>query len=144
MNPEIITLNLVSPLYYLNDEKADPFGWQEGNGETLFCFDLDPAQSVSIEPDESRLLSALIFGGRAATDGEAANRPRKGQLQLPAGKYLFAQARELLSREEITGLAAEVQKEGLWQRLSPGGQLYLRYLFEDGRGVTQIFRPISL
>jgi hypothetical protein len=142
MKPAIITLNLLSPLYYTKDEKADPFVWEAENGETLFCFDLDPAQSVSIEPDESRLLAGLVFGGRAVEEG--AGEGREGRFQLPAGNYLFSQEREILSRGEIIEMAAETQKEGLWRRLRPGGQLYLRYLFEDRRGVTQVFRPYSL
>jgi hypothetical protein len=139
MKPEIIRLNLLSPLYYVRDEEADPFGRREGSGEMLFCFELDPVQGLSIEPDEGRLLSALVFGGRAAGGGAS----EKAALQLPAGKYLFSQVREPVSREEIAGMAAETQKEGLWQRLSPGKELYLRYLFEDGRGVTQVFRPYT-
>jgi hypothetical protein len=142
MKPKIITLNLLSPLYYTRDETADPFAWKAENGEMLFCFDLDPAQSVSIEPDESRLLSGLVFGGRAAEEG--AGEPYEGWFRLPAGHYLFSQSREILSRKEITEMAAEAQKEGLWQRLRLGGVLHLRYLFEDGRGVTQVFRPYSL
>jgi hypothetical protein len=148
---EIIRLNLVSPLYYIRDEKADPFARREESEEMLFCFEIDPAQGLSIEPDESRLLTALIFGGRAADPGTPAADPGEvpgafagAALQLPAGNYLFSQEREMLSRDEIAGMAAEVQKEGLWQRLRPGKELYLRYLFEDGKGVTQIFRPYTL
>jgi hypothetical protein len=107
----------------------------------LFHFELDPNQSLSIEPDERVLFSALLSGGRAA-DPEEPVSPEKALL-LPEGNYLFSQVREVLSRGDIISLAAEVQKEGLWQRLRPGKELYLRYLFEDGRGVTQVFRPYT-
>ncbi|MDR1863121.1 MAG: hypothetical protein LBQ67_04280 [Treponema sp.] len=139
MGLEIIRLNLVSPLYYVRDEGADPFSYREGKGEMVFHFELEPNQCRSIEPDEGALLGALIAGGRAA---DKAASP-EAALVLPGGNYLFSQVREILSRRDIAGLAAEVQKEGLWQRLRPGKELYLRYLFEDGLGVTQVFRPYT-
>jgi hypothetical protein len=60
---------------------------------------------------------------------------------LPAGQYIFSQKREILSRDEILEMTVEIQQEALWQRLIPAPRLYLRYLSEDGRGVTQVFRP---
>jgi hypothetical protein len=160
MGLEIIRLHLVSPLYYVRDEginrdttnrgsrgstnqgnTTDPFSYREEWGEMLFHFQLDENQSQSIEPDEKVLLSALISGGRAADPEEAQS--TGAALVLPEGDYLFSQVREILNPGDIAGLAAEVQKEGLWQRLRPGGELYLRYLFEDGRGVTQVFRPYT-
>jgi hypothetical protein len=146
MGLEIIRLHLVSPLYYIRidntiDNTTDPFSYREEMGEMLFHFELDPDQSRSIEPDERVLLSALISGGRAPRPREPVS-PDEALL-LPRGNYLFSQMREILSHEDIISLAAEVQKEGLWQRLRPGTELYLRYLFEDRRGVTQIFRPYA-
>jgi len=37
----------------------------------------------------------------------------------------------------------EVQDEGLWQRLKLAKRFYVRYLFEENRGVTQIWRPYT-
>jgi hypothetical protein len=141
MGLEIIRLHLVSPLRYIREEGVEPFSYSEEKGETLFYFELEPHQSQSIEPDEGVLLSALIAGGRAAGPEESIS--SESALFLPEGSYLFSQVREILSREDSISLAVEVQKEGLWQRLSPGKELYLRYLFEDGRGVTQVFRPYT-
>jgi hypothetical protein len=159
MGLEIIRLHLLAPLYYIRDEKnnrnttvdsagldsgisdiIDPFSYNPERGEMLFHFELEPNQSRSIEPDGKALLSALIAGGRAAGPEEI--RPGEA-LVLPEGTYLFSQVREILGREDIISLIIEVQKEGLWQRLCPGKELYLRYLFEDGRGVTQVFRPYT-
>jgi hypothetical protein len=141
MGLEIIRLNLVSPLYYIRDGGADPFSYHEEKGEMVFHFELEPNQCRSIEPDEGALLSALIAGGRAAGPDEPLS-PGEA-LVLPGGNYLFSQVREILSRLDIISLAADVQKEGLWQRLRSGKELYLRYPFEDGRGVTQVFRPYT-
>jgi hypothetical protein len=74
------------------------------------------------------------------TPGGAIIKPVAG---LPAGDYLFSQKREILSREEILYLAAELQKEALWRRLSPEPRFYLRRLYEDGKGVTQLWRPYT-
>jgi hypothetical protein len=172
MGLEITRLHLVSPLYYLRNEEInrnntgrgnlgdnttdpvgsagpsgsgpgsliDPFSYHVEMGEMLFHFELEPNQSRSIEPDGEVLLSALIAGGRAAGPEEIS--PEKA-LVLPRGTYLFSQVKEILGRQDIISLAVEVQKEGLWQRLLPGKELYLRYLFEDRRGVTQVFRPYT-
>ena len=125
----IMRLNLLSPIHFSHGDRLDPFNPGLGDGEKLFCFDLDETQNLSFEPDKARLLGNQVFGG--------ANR------ELPKGDYLFAQEREILSREEIISLAAEIQQEGLWQRLIPGKRLYLRYLYEDGSWVTQLYRPYT-
>jgi len=138
MELEILRLNLLSPLHYVPLENPDPFAYREGSGEMLFCFDLDEDERRSFEPDRTKLLKKLIFGGKSA--GETAG---EMLLELPEGNYLFAQKREILSREDIIALAVEIQQEGLWQRLLPGKRLYLRYLFEDNKPVTQLFRPYS-
>jgi hypothetical protein len=133
---EIQILTLLSPLYYTEAE-SDPFNYREGDGEKLYCFALNESESSSFEPDKKALLDRLVFSANAVTEaqGETAK-------ALPEGSYLFAQKREILSREEILDMAAEIQAEGLWQRLKPGKTLYLRYLFEDSKVVTQLFRPI--
>jgi len=137
LETEILKFNLVSPLYFAPGKDLNPFEHREG--EALFCFDLDEGSYMSFEPDKTKLLEKLTFCGYAIKAGEDTT----DAAELPAGNYIFAQKREILSREEITALAAEIQQEGLWQRLLPGKKLYLRYLFEDGRFVTQIFRPYT-
>ena len=141
METEIIRFNLLSPLYYIPEKDTDPFGYREGSGEKLFCFELDEAQCGSIEPDKTRFLGNRVFGGKAAGADNTVGKNER--FELPRGNYLFAQKREVLSRDDIINLAVEIQSEGLWQRLEPGKRLYLRYLFEDGRVVTQLFRPYS-
>jgi hypothetical protein len=140
-----IRLELRAPLLYREDRGLVP--WEPGKpeasrppagpGERLFCFTLDAGQRRSIEPDPARFLGALIAAGGLVTGpGEPA-----GSLELPAGNYLFAQQREVLDREAFIGMAVELQKDGLWEGLELGERLYLRYLFEDGKAVTQAFRP---
>jgi hypothetical protein len=79
-------------------------------------------------------LERLIFSGQG--DGT------KGEVCLPASLYLFTQKRKILDRGECIYTAIEQQKDGLWERLRLGNRLYIRYLFEDGSAVTQLFRPI--
>ena len=120
MTINITRLNLLKPLYFAPDE---------GSGEKLFCFELDEAQYRSFEPEKAKFLENPVYGG--------------ADRELPQGDYLFAQKREVLSRQEIIDMAVEMQQEGLWQRLEPGKRLYLRCLFEDGCWVTQLFRPYT-
>jgi len=133
---EIQILTLLTPLFY-TEADSDPFCYREGDGEKLYCFMLNESESSGFEPDKEALLDRLIFSASAVT------RAQGGTVKaLPEGSYLFAQKREILSREEIIDMAVEIQAEGLWRRLKPGNTLYLRYLFEDSRSVTQLYRPI--
>ena len=138
MKTEILNLLLAIPLYYMPDENIEAFA-RAGNGdkeapEMLFCFELDEDLYSSFEPDRKKFFSNRIFGGISS--------PEPAGLELPRGNYLFAQERELLDRDALSDMAAEIQLEGLWQRLKPGKKLYLRYLFEDGKTVSQLFRPL--
>jgi len=142
METEIHQLNLITPLYCIPDKTPDPFdcGAIKGSGsvpgeESIFCFELDEDLFFNFEPDKNRFLEHLVFGGKAAASGG------KGRTEIPGGNYLFAQKREFLGKEDIINLAVEIQMEGLWQRLKPGKNIYLRYLYEDDSWVTQLFRP---
>ena len=140
---DILHFNLLAPICYVPLTDADPFDYSDGMGDSLFCFELDKSQCQSIEPDATTLLGPLVFGGKAAPEEEGSMSEKSGLLELPNGHYLFAQERELLCRDAIITMALEIQKEGLWQRLKIGEKLYLRYLFEDGSAVTQLFRPYT-
>ena len=144
METAITRLNLLSPLIFVIDKDSDPFGHREEDGEMLFCFELNVKQYRNFEPDKTELFGNLVFGARAAAMA-AEGKAGTGETlkELSRGDYFFAQKRKILSRDEIIDLAAEIQSEALWQRLEPGNRLYLRYLFEDGCSVTQLFRPIK-
>jgi hypothetical protein len=146
---QTIRLELRAPLLYREDRNLEPWGPENpgpGDSETaerLFCFALDAAQGQSIEPDPSRFLGPLLAAGRSVTGPANRASPAEpgGSLELSGGTYLFAQQRENLGREAFIGMAIELQKDGLWERLRLGDRLYLRYLTEDGKRVTQVFRP---
>jgi len=144
MKIEISRLKLLSSLCYVYEKDTDPFAYREESGEMLFCFELNEVHYRNFEPDKTELLGNRIFGAKAAAQAKE-GKAEAGQTlrELPQGDYLFAQKREILSREDIIDIAVEIQSEGLWQRLLLGEKLFLRYLFEDGRFVTQLFRPYS-
>ena len=105
--------------------------------EFLSCYELDPVQGLSIEPDRDRLLGPLLFHGRLNSGGKSGL-----TVSLPEGEYLFVQCRSALTRDEWLDLAIEQQKDGLWEIYKPTNRLYVRYLYEDGRPVTQLFRAL--
>ncbi|MDR2797448.1 MAG: hypothetical protein LBB80_03820 [Treponema sp.] len=135
----ILQLDLRSPLVYCKDETLSPFTPTNLPEESLFCFDLAPDQYLSIEPAEDPYLGAVLFAGTLPLHPDTLAGPQV--IELPQGTYMFAQVRELLDRDEFIWMATEVQKEGLWQRLQLEKQLYLRYLVEEGKTITQVFRP---
>ena len=141
MKANIFNLNLVSPVFVIPAADNEPFAFKTDDSEKVFCFELDEEERLSFQPDRGRLFGKLIFGGDAVSGEKAGAGSVEGKAEIPAGNYLFAQKKEILSKEEIIGMAMEIQAEALWQRMKPGKNLYLRYLFEDGNWVTQLFRP---
>ncbi|MDR1031021.1 MAG: hypothetical protein LBL76_09145 [Treponema sp.] len=142
MNPlTILQLDLRAPLVYRNDETLTPFACTGLAEERLFCFDLDADQGLSIEPNEAHYLGPLLFAGTLALDPEALTVPER--FELPQGTYMFAQVKQLLPRDQVIWMAAEVQKEGLWQRMNLEKRLYLRYVVEAEKTITQVFRPYT-
>jgi hypothetical protein len=143
LSPKTLKLELLAPLAYAEDRGLEPFDDHgapkvpAAGEDRLFCFETGAGQGGSIEPDPAFFLGPLIFSGGTAKDAGRTGERR----ELPAGKYLFAQERRMLNRDECIFMAIEVQKDGLWERLDPESRLYLRFLTEDGREVTQIFRP---
>ena len=113
------------------------------NEEILLCYELNPAQSRSIEPDRELLLGPLIFAGRKTGDSGPF---QEETVELPEGNYLFTQRRggqiSPLNNEEWLDMAVEQQKDGLWERYRPENRLFVRFLFEDGSPVTQLFRAL--
>jgi len=132
-------LDLRTPLFYTKSAVSDvdvPPLFPE-NDEFLFCFNLNPAQCRSIEPVREQFLGDFLFSG-VKTAGSKADQ----SVSLPAGEYLFVQSRgkSPMNREEWLDLAVEQQKDGLWERHQLGDMLYIRFLYEDGAVVTQLFR----
>ena len=144
-----MNFKLLKPLYYIQVQEA-PEKMTE-NEEFLLCYSLDSAQSRSIEPEKGLFPGFLEFIGRKFPENFLKTREigvlegSQGQVDLPAGHYLFVQKRACvpLGPEEWLDLAIEQQKDGLWERNKLENRLYVRYLFEDGRFVTQLFRPVG-
>jgi len=131
-------LYLHAPLIYA---KADLplFSFDGTKAGQLFCLDINPEQSSSIEPEKEKFLGTLIFTGE-----ESNNTVTDETVLLPAGVYLFSQKREALGKDDIICLAIEQQKDGLWERYILSDRLYVRHVYEDGKPVTQIFRPVTV
>jgi hypothetical protein len=136
-----IKLTICAPLFYKKAELS-PFARDFRNEERLFCFEIAKEKASAFEPAESDYLGNLIVSGECLA-GNTDCKPNGSLLELPEGVYLFAQEREYLCEEDCVRLAIEVQKDGLWERLALDRFLFLRRLFEDGKTVTQILRPLQ-
>ena len=140
--PPIVRLDLRAPLLYTEAPELNAFNCpqpKEAGTEFIFCFELDHAQAQSIEPQPENFLGRQILSGKNIQNQN--NSPKK--LELPAGLYLFTQRRGLTSREEFIAMAIEQQKDGLWEKNKLGNSLFLRFLYEDGGPVTQLFRVLA-
>lgn len=115
-----------------------PFVFPDDAEEVLIIFDADNIEGKSIEPNLSKLLGQPKCIGMIKKDDAAEN----GNIELPLGTYFFSQVREVLDENGFAELAAEVQKEALWERRRLGKKIYLRYLYEHGSPVTQVFREM--
>jgi hypothetical protein len=150
-------LNLFQPLRYTRDDSLNPFDGSiealpEGGWEVVFSLILDSERGQDFEaPPGGRYFAALLNAGKArlienmSPPSSESVPPELGteRVELPAGLYFFTQERAFLEEAEVTTMALELQKEGLWRRLEMENRIYLRYLYEDGSAVTQLFRPIS-
>ncbi|MDR3325278.1 MAG: hypothetical protein LBS82_04770 [Spirochaetaceae bacterium] len=123
----VMRLELYRPISYVRDDALDPFNVAasavaSAEGELLFCFQAEPLE--------------LQCAGFELYDGEIHE-----EVALPAGRYCFAQERELLARRAIADMAAEIRRFAAGDGCELENKLYLRYLFEDGKIVTQLFHP---
>jgi len=137
---ELVRLHLRAPIEYAEVAPChfdEPFPAGDESRELIFCFELDRGQASRIDPAPEAFPGAPVFAGRRG--GGHSETPA---VTLPAGSYAFVQRRRQLDRGECAALAMEQQKDALWERLSLANRLYLRFLFEDGSPVTQLFRPI--
>jgi len=146
-------LKLCSSIIYKNSPEQTP-DKMSVNNELIFCYQLSPEQSQSIEPDRGKFIGALVFVGEAAMEVVSATAThRENPLEpdqsldviLPAGYYFFTQSRgeRPLNNDEWLNMAIEQQKDGLWERNKLGDLLYIRYLHEDGMFATQAFRELK-
>ena len=151
-----VRLELCAPLVYIKQpysvsawtnqtscENVDANSENCVGSETVFCFELDSVQGKSIEPDRRYFSGTLLFYGVPALDSQGFGSMAE-TIQVPAGAYLFTQKNEVLNKDECIELAMEQQKDGLWDKLKLHNLLYVRFLFEDNRRVTQIFRPLAV
>jgi len=132
----LMHLHLRTPLKYTKATDLNHFaGKIPEDEELIFCFELNREQASRFDPQAELFPGELIFAGRKC-NGETA----QPEHHVPIGMYLFVQQRRALCREECITLAIEQQKDGLWEQLKLENRLYVRYLFEDGSPVTQLFR----
>jgi hypothetical protein len=151
--PPLTLLNLCTPLLYIRSVCQDASllkyeGLKKENEGILLCYEINQVQGCSIEPDRDRFLGKLLFIGEKSYEtpsGSAGKTEGDNFVSLPQGNYLFTQCRAdvVLTHDEWLDLAIEQQKDGLWERNKPGNMLYIRFLFEDGAFVTQIFRKVK-
>ncbi len=136
-NLNYFRLDLRKKLEYIKTD-LPPFTFPENAEEVLIMFEVDHGEGKSIEPDPSKLLGQPRWTGIMKKDTSVDD----AVTELPLGKYFFSQVREILDEAGSAELAVEVQKEALWERRKLGDKVYLRYLYEHGSPVTQIFREL--
>jgi hypothetical protein len=136
-------LNLCTPLQYVKTERQTASILK--NEEMLLCYEVNSVQGGSIEPDRERFLGRLLFTGEKPPETPSVSAEKTEEfVSLPQGDYLFMQCRSgaVLTSDEWLDLAIEQQKDALWERNKPLNLLYVRFLFEDGAFVTQVFRAV--
>ena len=152
MDTPCIKLRLCAPLIYKKIEKNDDYCINlTKNDDLIQCYNINLHQSTNIEPDREQFLGPHIFSGLRIEEknfltNQAAGEEEKPSQEatLPKGHYLLVQQRSAcpLTQPEWLEMAIEQQKDGLWERNKLGRLLYVRYLFEDGQFVTQVFRQV--
>ena len=149
-NTDFTRLDLRSPLFFRRDDTVSLSCLDTNTGvqtpdskifpEQAFCFELDPMQSRSFEPESKAFLTKLLFSGIAQQ--EVSNRTLPEIVQIPAGLYYFTQITEGSGKDGYINLAIRQQKNALWEKYTLSNILYIRLLYEDERYVVQLFRPL--
>jgi len=142
-NEPLKILNLCKPLIFKKIDELPSF-FQE-NDEFILCFETNLSESRKIEPDFEHFLGKLMFTAKAQTETQIESSTDE-MVEMPAGQYLFMQfrAEKPLDQAEWLDMAIEQQKDGLWERHKPENTLYVRYIYEDSKYVTQVFRPLNI
>jgi hypothetical protein len=141
---QIVKLHLRSPLYYVQADDLKYPMFTADAGECLFGFEIEAGQYRNIEPEAAVFIGnggAPFFRGRLSPLPPASCSLLPTICSLETGLYLFMQCREAVDWEGILTMALEIQKEGLWEGFTLDRKLFLRYVFEDGAMVTQVWRP---
>jgi hypothetical protein len=148
----IVKLHLQSPIYYIPDNDLNyrffsremvPTDTAAVSREYLFGFEIAPGEYLNIEPEAGAFLGEPFFRGYTGPTPSGDQCPAAALFTLEAGQYLFMQSQEAMDWEGILDMALEIQKEGLWEGFALDRRLFLRYVFEDGSMVTQVWRPVT-
>ena len=145
MDSPLIKIRLCAPLAYEKIDKNDDFCINlSKNDDFIQCYTINPQQNSDIEPNRDNFLESLVFTGFKNDEKNINTTIINQEALLPQGQYLLVQQRssQPLSQPEWLEMAIEQQKDGLWERNKLGNLLYVRYLFEDGQFVTQVFRQV--
>jgi hypothetical protein len=125
-------LELYRAVSYVRDRSLDPFSVEsvkETDGEMLFLFAPDAGDGAGRE-----YFARLLGAGFELYDGEIHD-----EIELPAGHYYFTQERALLKKDAIIKMAGAIEEFAGNEKRKLENKLYLRYVYEDGSAVTQIF-----
>ena len=149
-------LTLGQSLRYRRDDALTPFDRANRDAaragrEMMFSLIIDSARGQDFgAASGGRYFAALLNAGKISAEtpehSPASSPDPSGAgetVDIPAGTYFFTQTRDIPGEDAITLMALELQREGLWRRLVMENRVYLRYLYEDGSAVTQLFRPLA-
>jgi hypothetical protein len=134
--PHVTHLELYRPLTYVKDNSLDPFAIESVNevaGELLFVFGLD-AERVKKGGGGNDYFTRLLEAGYELYDGEIHD-----EIAMPRGNYYFTQERALLKKDAIINMAGAIEEFAVNDGHKLETKLYLRYVYEDGSAVTQLF-----
>jgi hypothetical protein len=134
----IAHLELYRMFTYVKDNTLDPFSIEsvkEADGERLFLFAVD-AEQLKKSGSDAGCFARLIEAGFELYDGEIHD-----EIALPRGKYYFTQERALLQKDAIVTMAGAIAEFAGHDGHKLENKLYLRYVYEDGSAVTQLFWP---
>jgi hypothetical protein len=138
MAHHVTHLELYRPLTYVKDNSLEPFAIEsvkEVDGELLFVFGLD-AERVK-DGGGNEYFTRLLEAGFELYDGDIHD-----EITMPRGKYYFTQERALLKKDAVAAMAGAVEEFAGSDGRKLENKFYLRYVYEDGSAVTQLFWPV--
>jgi hypothetical protein len=134
----VVHIELYRTITYVKDDSLDPFAVEpvkEADAEMLFVFAPD---APDVGGGGGKYFARLLEAGFELFDGEIHD-----EIALERGKYYFIQERAFLKKDAIVNMARAIENFARNEKHKLVNKLYLRYVYEDGSAVTQLFWPTA-
>lgn len=134
---QILNLELHSGLSYFKAGGFDPFAIEKDQLELGKEFVFKFERGADGTPE--KLLEIGYESADAYISSDTSSDLPESKIDIPDGKYFFAQEKNVLTKEKIVCQFKEIEKHAKNCNINLEPECFLRYINEHGKNVTQFF-----